>query len=131
MAAARRFELVDDLIALIGADGYLRLAEAMGGALFYVPRSVGPDHPLTRAIGANLAGALAQNFHGMQITLPVAEYRRRAIWALKRQGCSGDEIARQLRLPRSSVYRELANTLIADRGARADSRQMALPGLSD
>jgi hypothetical protein len=116
--APRRFDLVDDLIALIGADGYLRLAEAMGGAMFHVPRQPGPDHPITLAIGADAAALVAANFHGLKITLPITEYRRRAIAALAAQGLSGDVIARQLRLPRSTVYRELTR--------RPDTRQLAL-----
>lgn len=122
MSQPRRYDLVEDLIALIGADGYLRLAEAMGGAMFHVPRSPAADHAITAAIGPELAAIVADNFHGMKIVLPVTEYRRRAIAALADQGLSGDEIARLLRLPRSSVYRELAR--IAQ--APADTRQLAL-----
>lgn len=118
MSQPRRFDLVDDLIALIGADNYLCLAEAMGGAMFHVPRQPGADHPITVAIGADAAAEVAANFHGLKITLPVSEYRRRAIAALAAQGLSGDAIARQLRLPRSTVYRELA--------AKPDTRQLAL-----
>lgn len=118
MTAPRRFDQVDDLIALIGADGYLRLAEAMGGAMFHVPREPGPDHPITLAIGADAAAQVAANFHGLKITLPITEYRRRAIAALAAQQLSGDAIARRLHLPRSTVYRELAR--------RPDTRQLAL-----
>lgn len=126
----RRYDLVDDLIALIGADGYLRLAQAMGGAMFYVPRSPGADHDLTRAIGADLAARVAEYYHGVEIVLPMGDYRRRAIQALAQTGgLSGDDIARQLRLPRSSVYAAL-KSLKSGHGRPAapdaDERQMAL-----
>lgn len=108
MGAARPSELVDDLVAVIGEAGYLKLAEALGGSLFYVPRQPGPDHPITRAIGPRLAAQMGEYFHGQNLVLPVGQWRRRAVIALHAEGLTGDEIAARLKMSRSYVFDVLA-----------------------
>ena len=111
--------IVAELVAIIGEAGYLQLASETGGASFYVPRSPGADHIITRALGPKLAALVGEYFYGQTLVLPVKEWRRRSILALA-ETHSGDEIAAKLRISRSYVYDVLA-------GARRHQQ----PGLFD
>jgi DNA-binding transcriptional regulator LsrR (DeoR family) len=51
---------------------------------------------------------MAEYFHGQNLVLPVGQWRRRAILALKDQGLTGDEIAARLKMSRSYVFDVLA-----------------------
>ncbi|WP_439532061.1 helix-turn-helix domain-containing protein [Polymorphobacter sp.] len=110
--------VVAELIAVIGEEAYFELGRAAGGSMFYVPRHFPDGHWLVKAIGRTAAELLSEYFHGTYLVLPVREWRRFAIARLAERGFSGDTIARELRLSRSSVYEALA-------GAR-DQREPSL-----
>ncbi len=108
-AASRSSDLLDEIVAVIGHDGYCALAWAFGGGKFYVPRwPVSADHAIVKALGPARAEAFCSHFAGSDIVLPLGPWRRRAVLDLKQQGLSGDQIARQLRISRSWVYEVLA-----------------------
>lgn len=108
-AAGRTSELLDELVAVIGHDGYCALAWSFGGGKFYVPRwPLAADHALLLALGPDRAEAFCRHFAGSDIVLPLGPWRRRAVVDLSKQGLSGDEIARQLRISRSWVYEVIA-----------------------
>ena len=102
-------ELLQELEAVIGLDGYCALAWAFGGGKFYVPRwPIPADHALVRALGPARAEAFCRHFAGSDIVLPLGPWRRRAVLDLAAQGLTGDQIARQLRISRSWVYEVIA-----------------------
>lgn len=112
-AASRSSELLDELVAVVGHDGYCALAWAFGGGKFYVPRwppeaGLAASHPIVKALGAARARAFCDHFAGSDIVLPLGPWRRRAVLDLAAKDLSGDEIARQLRISRSWVYEVLA-----------------------
>jgi hypothetical protein len=100
--------MVRELIDLIGEEGYFQLGRAAGGAMFYVPRHWPDTHWVVRAIGREAADRLCEYYFGLPLVLPVREWRRFAFARMAAQGLSGDDIARALRLSRSSVYEGLA-----------------------
>jgi hypothetical protein len=107
-----------ELIGVIGEEAYFSLASAAGGGMFYVPRHFPETHWVVRATGKAVAELLSEYFHGQYLVLPVREWRRLAIVRLATRGLSGDDIARELRLSRSSVYELLADA--------RDQRQLPL-----
>lgn len=109
VAASMPGELLQELVAVVGHDGYCALAWAFGGGKFYVPRwPVAANHPLVKALGQAKAEALCGHFAGSDIVLPLGPWRRRAVVEMAEKGLSGDEIARQLRISRSWVYEVIA-----------------------
>jgi hypothetical protein len=113
--------IVAELVGVIGHEAYCRLEAKLGGALIYVPRRPGPDHLLTHAVGARLAGVIGDYFHGQQLLLPVggwarARSNRAQILALA-ETMNGDQIAARLKIARSWVYEVLASARL---NARAD-----------
>ena len=51
-------DLTQSLLALIGTDGVIALAEAFGGRRLYVPEKLGAEHDITKAIGEDAARKL-------------------------------------------------------------------------
>ena len=100
--------IVRELIEVIGEEGYFQLGQAAGGAMFYVPRHFPETHWVVAAIGPAAAAQLCEFYQGLYLVLPVREWRRFAFARMAEQGLSGDDIARALRLSRSSVYEALA-----------------------
>lgn len=114
-AASMPGELLQELEAVIGTDGYCALAWAFGGGKFYVPRwppkeGLPENHPLVVALGRTKAEAFCRHFAGADIVLPLGPWRRRAVLDLAAQGLSGDQIAARLRISRSWVYEVIAET---------------------
>lgn len=113
-AASMPGELLQELVAVVGHDGYCALAWVFGGGKFYVPRwpagsGLAADHPVVKALGRAKAEALCGHFGGSDIVLPLGPWRRRAVIDMAEKGLSGDAIARQLRISRSWVYEVIAD----------------------
>jgi hypothetical protein len=54
-----------EMAALIGLVPTLVLVRHYGGTRVYVPREIGPEHPLARLIGFEAAHRLAQHYGGL------------------------------------------------------------------
>ncbi len=50
-------EMQADLAEVIGEAATTKLIESLGGTRIYVPRSIGPHHPITQAIGPKAAAS--------------------------------------------------------------------------
>jgi len=96
-----------NLRRLLGDEGARLLAEAFGGRRLYVPRSPGPHHPITVAIGEDRAGRLAGAFHGVGIDVPMLPAKKAEIRRLDRLGWTRSAIARELRVTERWVYKTL------------------------
>ena len=85
------------------------LIAAFGGADIYVPRRLGPDHALVRAVGTADARAIVALLGAGHLRVPLgthARQRARAarILTLSREGHSARKIARELGCDVRTVY---------------------------
>lgn len=107
-----------EIAAVAGLPAALGVAEAKGGGRAYIPLRPGPNHWLTRAVGAPAAQKIADHFAagsaGVELQIPVGpagsysrQQRIRAarMSALVEEGHSTDRIAREVGTTRSSVKR--------------------------
>lgn len=91
-----------ELQDLIGETAFVRLAEAFGGTRLYVPQSMGPDHAIVAAIGADAAAVLAERMAPDVIHVPLArEARARHYRGV--DGLSNDRIALALGMTESGI----------------------------
>lgn len=102
---------------LIGPDGALELIEAAGGTCVYVPREPSAGSPLTKMVGIERARALAAEYGGEEIRVPLCKVWR--AWCYRAQGYSLAAIAVKLNCLDNTVRRMLR--------ARPDDLQMVLP----
>ncbi|MDP2786632.1 MAG: hypothetical protein Q8O79_00935 [Pseudomonadota bacterium] len=105
----------------IGVEGALRLVEKWPGVRIYIPKAVGPDHPLAELLGLEDARTLCETYPGEGLDLPVALKWRLAMRnALIAQ--SGQS-QRALALGHRLTVRQIRNIQSA---AKADSGQESL-----
>ncbi|MFN7400338.1 MAG: hypothetical protein ACK5SX_15075 [Sandaracinobacter sp.] len=119
-ANARAF--AEDLAPVVGAEAARELMTALAGRMMYVPRTVGPHHPIAVAIGPEKAAIFCEYFFGQRIDFPVAPAKRRRILDLASGGMSIPQIATQLLVSERFVYKVLAEA------READTRQHRLFG---
>lgn len=83
----------------------LDLALNMGGATLYVPRPdhLGPEHPLSKAVGHESARKIAARFAGDSLYIPSAH--RLLARHLYGQGVATADIAAQLGISKSAARR--------------------------
>ena len=93
--------LTPTLIALIGEDGLIALAEAYGGRRLYVPEKLDPDHGITKAIGEERAAKLNRLYSLAYIRVPIARELRAVHY--RKRGLSNGEIATKLGIVEPSV----------------------------
>lgn len=106
---------------LIGHEATERLIATYRGELLYIPRpgAVNPDHPLALALGLEAALAVAAEWGGQRISIPVGQEsrgraRRDAVAADRAAGLSVRQIGQKHKISPRQVYNLLAK-------ARADS----------
>lgn len=93
--------LSEDLLALLGEEGLVRLAEALGGRRFYVPHAAHREHALIEAVGEELAARLTRRYAPAYLRIPlVRELRARHYRA---QGMSNGRIATMLGITETAV----------------------------
>lgn len=114
--------LAEDLAPVIGAEAARKLMTALAGRMMYVPRTVGPHHPIAVAIGPDKAAVFCEHYFGTRVDFPVAPAKRRRILDLAAGGLSIPQIASELLVSERFVYKVLAEA----RGA--DTRQHRLFG---
>lgn len=94
---------------LLGEEGARKLAQAFGGRRLYVPVSPGAHHPITVAIGQELADKLADRFCHARFDMPMLPATRDEIRRLaKLDGWTRRRIARELRCTERWVYKVLS-----------------------
>ncbi len=126
MTQQERAELTEDLMELLGEDGFFTLVEAHGGIRVYVP-AVLENSELPGSIGVELTQRLSKRYACAYIRVPLArEFRaRRYIEA----DMSIKDIARRLGLTETGVNKLLKRTRkikAVRRPRRKDTRQMNL-----
>lgn len=98
-AAVRKGDFSAALLALLGPDALIRLAECHGGTRLYVP--IQEDSALASEIGPEAAGKLAARYGRDYIRVPLArELRARHYRA---QGLSNKEIAVRLGMTQGGI----------------------------
>ncbi|MCY1667873.1 hypothetical protein [Rhizobium sp. SL86] len=119
-------DLTQDLLDVLGEDGFFELVEAHAGVRIYVPADISrSDLPST--IGEDLAARLCKKYSGAYIRVPLArEFRaRRYVEA----DLSVRDIAKRLGLTETGVDKLLKRTRKREpvrRPSRKDTRQMDL-----
>ncbi|NLS00200.1 hypothetical protein HGP17_25525 [Rhizobium sp. P38BS-XIX] len=97
-------DLSNDLVVLLGEDGFFALVEAHAGVRLYVPADPARSD-LSSTIGNDAASRLAKSYPGGYIRVPLArEFRARRY---VRDEMSNRDIARRLGLTESGVERLL------------------------
>jgi len=106
--------LLNEIADVIGTSATLTLAHDRGGSRIYIPAKVTPDHWLVDLIGLDAAEKLADHYAvnggGQTVDLPVgpsssAEQVRKRVDELLRENVSADEIARTVKVHRTTVFR--------------------------
>lgn len=94
-----------DIAEVVGRDGALDLALALGGQRVYVPSEprLHPHHRLCTVLGAAAARLIAEHWPGETLEIPMA--RRALVQRLGRRGLSNAAIGRQLNLRIRTVRR--------------------------
>ena len=109
--------LLREIADVAGEEAALRIAEARGGARVFIPAQAAPDHWLTQAVGPEAAAAICAHFRagegGLSLDLPLGPHsaaRRtaRRVDEMIREGVPANEIARQARVHRTTVFRRKA-----------------------
>lgn len=115
-------QLSQDLVALLGEEGFVALTEAFGGRRLYVPREITPDHEIAKALGTPEARKLSGYYAGAQLRIPLArELRARHYRA---SGLSNGRIATKLGITEGGVDKLFARM---DRPPEKGSAQLSLP----
>jgi len=97
-------DLFNDLLALLGEDGFFSLVEAHAGVRLYVPADLSRSE-LSATIGNDAAHRLAKSYPGGYIRVPLArEFRARRYVS---DELSNRDIAKRLGLTESGVERLL------------------------
>ncbi|MGR3484046.1 MAG: helix-turn-helix domain-containing protein [Paracoccaceae bacterium] len=110
--------LLNEIADVAGVDAAIALAKLRGGSRISIPKTASDDHWITVAVGREAADAICAHFSGggdgrVQVDLPLGPTSaqagiRRAIDAMLEEGRSADDIARTLRVHRSTVFRRAA-----------------------
>ena len=111
-----------ELLALLGEEDFLRLAEAYGGSRLYVPENE-EGTALFKAVGAEAARKLSRRYSRAYLRIPLARAARARQY--RQQGLSNAEIAKRLGMTESGVDRLFAR--MDDPPVKGvDPRQLAL-----
>jgi hypothetical protein len=127
MNAPARSVVLDEIAAAIGAEATYDLARALGGRRIYVPREIGPGHPIAVAIGGEAAALLADHFYGTDLNIPIRQGRAARVHALaaREPRLTIGQIAAEVGITERGVQKILARELDgAPKGRAIDSRQI-------
>jgi hypothetical protein len=100
--AEDREDLVADLMALLGEDGYFRLCDKLGGVRLAVPRDPARSE-LPAQVGAEIAGHLSKAYPGGYIRVPIARTLRARRY--RDAGMSNRDIALRLGMTENAVMK--------------------------
>jgi hypothetical protein len=96
------------VVELIGEELSTTLSATMGGSRLYVPRYIGPHHPIAVTVGEKAAAVLAAKLSGEFILVPVLLGRHARIVQMKASGARIDDIAMAVGCARRTVFEHLA-----------------------
>lgn len=112
--------LLAEIAEVTSLDAALALAAKRGGSRISIPAKMPDDHWIAQTIGITHARALAEHFRGgnsgalVELPVGLASQTRRRIDAMLAQGVSADQIAMQLRVHRTTVFRRKAQASAKD-----------------
>ncbi|WP_119301123.1 helix-turn-helix domain-containing protein [Dongia deserti] len=103
-------ELLQTIEAELGYAAMLKFAHAFGGQRIYIPEKPGPESPITKQLGQELAEKLCKLLGRGDITVPLGPTGNQARFRIalaKRiaEGGSNNEIARDLHCHEVTVRR--------------------------
>jgi hypothetical protein len=122
-----------ELIDILGEDGFENLLIAYGGGVVRVPRTPQEASPINVALGLAAAQALSAAYGGEMIDVPSGQkYRQLQVARLHAEGMSACRIATRLGMSRYGVRCALDRPLELKSVGRAggrlgDARQLNLP----
>lgn len=97
----RAGELSNELLAMLGDEGFAQLTQAFGGTRLYVPHKLDEQHEIAKAIGLHLAQRLSRRYAPAVLRLPLAREHRALHYRGK--GLSNAAIARELGITETGV----------------------------
>lgn len=92
------------LVKLIGENQAAALSAVYGGGRMYVPRFVGPHHPISEAVGAKAATVIVAEFGAGHIDIPMSLGKRAQVAQLLEGGKTVPEICRRVGVSRRHVF---------------------------
>lgn len=95
------FNLLLQLQAILGKEGYVRLCQELGGTRIYVSHEFRDDHEVVQTVGRAQADKLSRAMAPATIRVPLAR-RERALF-YRAQGMSNGKIARLLGITENGV----------------------------
>jgi DNA-binding NarL/FixJ family response regulator len=109
MPRRRRSDIVESLVEAVGRDNAIALMRRFGGTELYIPKTIGPHHPISAAIGHAAAQALADYIPvGDKVMIPKFPARKQRVAALKAEGhLTNKEIATETDYSERHIYRLL------------------------
>ncbi|MBB3963507.1 hypothetical protein [Rhizobium metallidurans] len=125
----RNEELTEDLLTLLGFDGFVRLVEAHGGIRIYVPQSSDATL-LPQEIGIDNAARLCKEFGRSYIRVPLGREHRAHKY--RQDGLTNGVIARRLGITETGVEKLFSRTGVEPKrvGRKRDDRQLDMFGPS-
>lgn len=90
------------LVQIMGAEGALALIEWQAAARYYVPKTVGADHPLAQAVGLPAAQALVSAMGSEYLKVPIGREWR--IMVYRARGMSYAQIGKALQISQNKVW---------------------------
>jgi hypothetical protein len=96
-----RGELSNELLAMLGEDGFVQLTQAFGGTRLYLPYKLDEEHEIAVAVGIDRARRLSRRYAPAVLRIPLAREHRALHY--RGQGLSNAEIARKLGITESGV----------------------------
>jgi DNA-binding NarL/FixJ family response regulator len=127
LAGATLPAILQSIAEIAGEDAALRVAEARGGQVAYIPLpdNLSDDHWLVGAAGRSKAREIAAQLGGRSHVIPIGSTRRRQdeIQRLVAEGLGTKEIALRLRIDRRTVRRHVEAFQAANRRAPASDQR--------
>ena len=114
--------VVAELLALLGEDGLIRLAEEYAGIRMYVPSNIDRSQ-LVKTIGSEIANKLSQRYGGDYINVPLVRDLRARRYR-DDDGLSNAQIARKLGITENGVEKLFQRSPVKYRTKKSDDRQI-------
>lgn len=111
---------LQDIAELIGVAATLRLVDAYGGSVLYVPMSLEPGHRLVQAIGPKAAEEMVRIYGAEKVEIPVLRIARSRKALITGAEGKTREVARRLGVTERWVR------MVRNEPSRRDDRQTDL-----